>query len=470
MKKLLATVFSILFLSAAFAISASAVGETLEANYGSPTVDGVIDDVWRTTQRQKLTYVIPGDNQKTKRATSTVYVSSLWDGKALYFLIEMIDNDFTTGGEGEYDNDTMYIYLDEADLFDKTWQEGQSQISLVPIEGSNAKLLHGEVGEGTEIVFGYFGDTGRLFEIKYVSPTTRMFRGQKILADFKYVDVTEEKERAHTLAWSDQLNEGDLDSSNWSYIVLKDGTSSGYDDAEDAATSLGKTIIEDYDFIEGTDGYGGEGADKLWDGKTSTKFCTSDFPQSSVAKLDGDYYINGFLMATANDTGNYGGRNPDDWKIEVSADNKNWVTLAEGDDSMLDEVSRMYFGKAIECDGNTYRYVRFTNEDCDDDVFQLSEIVLCGVKSTASKTQIDAVLNPKSNDITDESQINRINIVGAHDKIYSDSIADPTEPTAGTGNTSVTTTSALMTILVFTVFLVALCAVIVVLQSRKSKK
>lgn len=469
MKKLLAAVFSILLLSAALALSASAVGETLEANFGTPHIDGVIDEVWKTTQRQKLSYIIPGDDQKSKRASCSVYVSSLWDGDAIYLLLEIIDDDYVGGGEGTYDNDTMYFYVDEADLFDKTWQNGQNLLAMYPAEEANAKLLHGEVNPETQIAFGYFGDTGRLFEIKYVPAQVKLLRNLRILVDFKYVDVNEKGERTNTVVWSDELNEGDSDSSNWSYLILADGAGSGYDKAEEAATAIGQTLIKNYNYIDGTDGFGGEGSDNIWDGETGTKFCTSDFPQRSTAKLDGEYYITGIIMATANDNANYEGRCPDDWKIEASADNKNWVTLAEGDDDFFEDVNYTYFSQAIECDGNTYKYIRFANESSESVYCQLSEVMVCGIKSTASKSQIDAVLNPSVKSDIDSSQITGVSIVGAYDKIYSDSIADPAEPSENAGNLDAYSAS-IITVIVSAVFLIGLCAVIVILQSRRERK
>lgn len=470
MKKLLAIFICALIILSAVPVSVSAVGETLEAAFATPVVDGIIDDVWRTTSRQKLNYTFQADGRKSNRVSSTVYVSSLWDGKAIYFLFEIIDNDFTFGGEGKYDNDLLNIYIDEADLFDKTWQEGQHCISIVPNEGANARVLHGEVSSETQIAYAEAGDTIRNIEMKYVPTQLKPWRGLKILVDFKYIDVNEEGKLEHTLVWSDELGEGEEDSSNWSYLKLTDSGSSksGYQTAELAALSIGQPLIERYTFIDGTDGYSNEGPNRIWDGDTGTKFCTDDFPQRSYARLDGDYYISGIIMATANDNDNYEGRCPDDWEIQGSTDGKNWVTIAEGDDNDLDDENYTFYAHAVETKDTAFNYVRFVNNSAESGLCQLSEVMVCGVKTTASQEEIDAVFGRLETG-AEENDIYYMNIVGAHDNIYSDDIADPNAPSNNSGNLASTST-ALVTIIASTVFLLGLCAVIVVLQSRRGRK
>lgn len=470
MKKLLAILICVLMIFSVVPVSVSAVGETLEATFATPTVDGIIDDVWRTTSRQKLKYAFQANGKITNKASSTVYVSSLWDGKAIYFLIEIIDDDFTFGGEGKYDNDSLNIYIDEADLFGETWQEGQNCISVVPNEGAGAKVLHGEISPKTQIAYSEAGDTIRNIEIKYVPTQLKLWRGLKLLVDFKYIDVNEEGKLENTLAWSDQLGEGDKDSSNWSYLKLIDkaSSSSGYQTAELAALSIGQPLIEKYTFVDGTDGYNNEGPDRIWDGDTGTKFCTGDFPQRSYAKLDGEYYISGVIMATANDNANYSGRCPDDWKIQGSVDGKNWVTLAEGDEKALGDENYTFYAKLVKPSEIAFKYVRFVNNSAESGLCQLSEVMVCGIKNTASTEEIDVFFGRTENN-SDGNKSGLLKIVGAHDNIYSDDIIDPNAPLNNAGNLASTST-ALVTIIASTIFLLALCGVIVMLQSRKERK
>ncbi len=149
--------------------------------------------------------------------------------------------------------------------------------------------------------------------------------------------------------------------------------------ADVTAAADGKNVITAYTFTEGTSGFGGEGAENLFDGDTATKFCTNEFPAEAVAELDGVYTINGFAMATANDNA--------DWTISVSADGENWTELASGDDSFFEETNFTYYVGDASAEGVSY--VKFNAAGTASGTFQVSELTLFGDK-TADAAAADA--------------------------------------------------------------------------------
>jgi len=169
--------------------------------------------------------------------------------------------------------------------------------------------------------------------------------------------------------------------------------SKGFADVNAAAN--GKNVITAYTFVEGSNGFGGEGAENLWDGDTATKFCTNEFPVVSVAELDGVYTVNGFTMATANDNADYNGRSPSDWTISVSADGENWTTLASGDDTFFEETNFTYYAGDASAEGVSY--VKLEAAASAANLFQVSELTLFGDK-TADKTAetVDQAMDDKA--------------------------------------------------------------------------
>jgi hypothetical protein len=168
--------------------------------------------------------------------------------------------------------------------------------------------------------------------------------------------------------------------------------SNGFATAADAAD--GKNVITGYEFVEGTEGFGGEGSENLWDGETSTKFCTNQFPAESVVKLDGTYNITGFTMATANDNADYNGRSPNAWTISVSADGENWTELASGDDTFFEETNFTYY--AGDAAANGVSYVKFNAEGTASGTFQVSELTLFGDKAEEVAAPVDETLDEKA--------------------------------------------------------------------------
>ncbi len=153
----------------------------------------------------------------------------------------------------------------------------------------------------------------------------------------------------------------------------------GYSTLEKAAASIGKTPITDYTFVAGTHGNGGEGPENLWDNLTSTKFCSGEFPNISIAALDGEYAIDGIVMATANDNSAYNDRSPYQWAVYGSADGNEWTPLAYGDDRFFEETDFTYYAAPLTTEGS-YRYIQFQSAGAYSGVFQVSEVVLCGTK------------------------------------------------------------------------------------------
>ncbi|MBQ4351477.1 MAG: discoidin domain-containing protein [Clostridia bacterium] len=160
-------------------------------------------------------------------------------------------------------------------------------------------------------------------------------------------------------------------------ITIEAKPSKGLATVEDAAK--GKNIITNYEFVSGSNGFGGEGPENLFDGDTATKFCTNEFPAEAIAKLDGVYKITGFTMATANDNADYNGRSPNAWTISVSPDGENWTELKKGDDSFFEELNFTYF--AGEGKAENVGYVKFTADGTASGTFQVSELTLFGDKT-----------------------------------------------------------------------------------------
>ena len=168
----------------------------------------------------------------------------------------------------------------------------------------------------------------------------------------------------------------------------------GFETADEAVASIGKTAIAGYTFKEGSGGNGGEGPENIWDGDTATKFCTGEFPISSTAELDGWYKVDGIVMATANDNAEYNGRLPSAWTVSGSADGENWTVIASGDESFFDEVNFRYF--AGDASSDAVKFVKFDAEGASSGCFQISELVLTGAKTDAPAAPVDQTLDQKA--------------------------------------------------------------------------
>ncbi len=383
MKKLLTALLSSVFIITSFAAlsqSASAIGEELTIREGTPVIDGTIDKVWYKADRFLLKHSIDGSKKNIKSADSTACVSVLYDSEAIYFLFELSDDNFTFGVGGKYKNDCVNIYIDELDKYGKTWQEGQRQIQLTPSGDQPITIVHGKEPKYSQIGYKKDGNT-YIIEYKYVPSDFVIAKDKTLLMDFSFCDIDENGGLEYLYTWSDEIGEIELDSTNWSYAEF--GSNSGgssYSSAAEAAKALGVTPITDIEFVDGGWGNPQEGPDNLWDGDVTTKYCSGDEHPWSVMRAGEKYYVTGVLMATANDTMEYPGRNPRDWKIEGSNNNRTWDVIVSGDEDFFENKNFTYYFTKVE-PSEPYRYFRFSCLVGSSWTFQLSEVTICGVTS-----------------------------------------------------------------------------------------
>ncbi|MDD5936190.1 MAG: sugar-binding protein, partial [Clostridiales bacterium] len=89
-------------------------------NYGTPNVDGEIDDVWN----KAVEIIPPHTNNANVKASATFKV--LWDDSALYFLAQVKDPIMSLTPSNNYEQDSVEIFLDE--LNDKTKAYGSDDL------------------------------------------------------------------------------------------------------------------------------------------------------------------------------------------------------------------------------------------------------------------------------------------------------------------------------------------------------
>jgi GH35 family endo-1,4-beta-xylanase len=88
-------------------------------NYGTPRVDGEIDEIWKNAIEIK-----PHTNNAAVKATATFKV--LWDDNAIYFLAQVKDPNMTVAPSNAYEQDSIEVFLDENN--DKTSAYGTDDL------------------------------------------------------------------------------------------------------------------------------------------------------------------------------------------------------------------------------------------------------------------------------------------------------------------------------------------------------
>ncbi|MBO6052358.1 MAG: hypothetical protein J6Q17_01340, partial [Clostridia bacterium] len=251
MKKLLLCALLSALMLLTLAVGVSALGEEMAVAYGTPTIDGTIDDVWATADRQQLTYCKAGDlrvNSATLPEDCSVYASMLYDNTAVYFLFEITDNEFAfNSSQGDWNNDSIYVYVDEIGDGDAVWTERQCQIALIPEDGFEMinPARKGTGPKDSAFAYSFPTETTCVMEFKYVPNELALKEGTEFMVDFQYNDSIDAATRDYCLGWSDDSDNAANNAMVWGYAhFLAAGEGAPAAAASDAAP--GNWVSKDF--------------------------------------------------------------------------------------------------------------------------------------------------------------------------------------------------------------------------------
>ncbi len=222
MKKAKIMLVSLMLLTLIFSMipTASATFDrTYTARYGTPYVDGVMEEIWDDTGDWTA---VDKPYQGKATTDSQVKVKMLWDESGLYFLAYIVDNDYNA------DVDIFEIYLDQTNTKTATYGSDDSQTRF---------MLAGEVVTGTHA--GKNAQMTAEFAVKTEGENTFIMEGQlswtagipsaghMMGLEFMYNDGVEGKSDAEFLEayrWNIDQPNGDSpawsSTSHWGTLVL----------------------------------------------------------------------------------------------------------------------------------------------------------------------------------------------------------------------------------------------------------
>lgn len=106
----LAAVVALSYMPIAGVTVKAAASEAMYAQFGTPVIDGVVDEIWDSATAYTLEQpsVLAGTSAETK---------VLWDDNALYILTKVLDDNLDSTAAAEYEQDSVEVFLDE--LYDR---------------------------------------------------------------------------------------------------------------------------------------------------------------------------------------------------------------------------------------------------------------------------------------------------------------------------------------------------------------
>lgn len=149
-----------------------------EAAYGTPVIDGKIDNVWDSTNYNVLDNVLGGDNTFYKG-----WFKVLWDDNNIYILAKVYSEQFSNMDSSPWENDSVEFFIDEncmrtTKYFDDDYQLRIGFDSALTASNYDVGKMNGAAKKSDDY---YIAELS--FPFKTVTPHENMEMGFDVLAN-----------------------------------------------------------------------------------------------------------------------------------------------------------------------------------------------------------------------------------------------------------------------------------------------
>jgi len=180
------------------------------AAYGSPTIDGEIDEIWNEAP------VLPIDRFQDAHNVSTGEARVLWDDKNLYVKVDVNDTELDKTASDAHEQDSVEVFIDEQNTKAASFGEGHGQYR---VNFDNEQSFNpADISEGFESVTVVNG-TKYTVLMKIPFKTTDVENGHTIGFDVQINDAANGS-RTGVAIWNDQTGMGWSDPSVFGNLKL----------------------------------------------------------------------------------------------------------------------------------------------------------------------------------------------------------------------------------------------------------
>ncbi|MBN1904304.1 MAG: hypothetical protein JW927_04320 [Deltaproteobacteria bacterium] len=202
-------------------------GKTLISQFtpSAVNIDGKIDPVWRNAAQSEIKTAMSCDLKAASTDCSVSgRASSLWDGVALYLLIEVIDPDIFTKGRMPADNDGVEIYFDLYNDKNDKYLEDDWQICITANGAISGKGAYQERVKEFAVAPSYDSNdkqVGYKVELALFIGGIPIKNNTPIGIEFSISDASSSTKKCMSwIFWSDGNNRGLDDNRRWGVVTL----------------------------------------------------------------------------------------------------------------------------------------------------------------------------------------------------------------------------------------------------------
>jgi endo-1,4-beta-xylanase len=193
-------------------------GPTATALFGTPQLDGEIDDVWKTCPAVQVNKMVASESTVAADQMATARVQLLWDDDHLYALFDVTDANVTDRGSEPHQKDSIELFVDELNQKAGAYQDDDVQYRV-----SSSGELTGGSGFTDDKIKAVAKTTkqGYLVEMAIKLSHAKREDGTKIGLELQVNDNSGDDVRTAAAKWSFDQNDSYLSTSDFGNVVLK---------------------------------------------------------------------------------------------------------------------------------------------------------------------------------------------------------------------------------------------------------
>ncbi len=192
---------------------------TASAIFGTPKIDGEIDDAWKSVPTVEVKKLVKSETSMPEADVATGTVKLMWDKDYLYALWQVKDSKLSVKADNAYEQDSIELFVDELHERAGAYQKDDAQYR-VSCEGKLSGAGEGYKEENVKAVAKRI-DGGYLIEMSVRLSFAKREAGTKMGLELQLNDDPGTGSRGGVSKWNHAENDSYESTSNFGIVLLK---------------------------------------------------------------------------------------------------------------------------------------------------------------------------------------------------------------------------------------------------------
>ena len=192
---------------------------TAVAVFGTPKIDGEIDDAWKAVPGVTIKKIVSSETSMAESEVATGTAKLMWDKDYLYALFQVKDAKLSATADNAYEHDSIELFVDELNERAGAYQKDDAQYR-VSCEGKLSGAGEGYKEENLKAVAKKI-DGGYVIEMSVRLSFAKPQEGTKMGLELQINDDPGTGSRGGITKWNHAENDSYQSTSDFGTVLLK---------------------------------------------------------------------------------------------------------------------------------------------------------------------------------------------------------------------------------------------------------